>query len=51
MNNYKALKVYLGDKKVGTLALTNNHLVAFEYDDGWISGGFSLNPIDRKSVV
>lgn len=45
MNNYKALKVYLGDKKVGTLALTNNHLVAFEYDDGWISGGFSLNPI------
>lgn len=45
MNNYKTLSVSMGNRKIGTLAVTNNHLVAFEYDDGWLDDGFSISPI------
>ena len=44
MNSYKSLNVFMGERKVGTLAVAANHLVAFEYDEEWIREGFSLNP-------
>ncbi len=44
MNKNKSLSVMFGDKKVGTLAIAANHLVAFEYEDEWIRNGFSISP-------
>lgn len=44
MNNYKTLQVFLGTKKVGTLAAASNHLIAFEYAKEWLDTGFSINP-------
>lgn len=44
MNENKSIHVYIGDKKVGTLALTANHMVAFEYDNEWIATGYSISP-------
>jgi len=45
MSNYKVLHVWIGTRKVGTLALAANHLAAFEYDPEWISDGFSISPL------
>lgn len=53
MNNYKTVNVLIGEQKVGTLATTANHLVAFEYDDEWIRTGYSISPFSlplRKEV-
>ncbi len=44
MNNYKSLNVYMCGRKVGTLATTSGHLVAFEYDNDWLSDGFAISP-------
>lgn len=44
MNSYKTLNVLMGERKVGTLALTSNHLAAFEYDKEWLEDGFSISP-------
>lgn len=44
MNNYKALNVFLNGHMVGTLAITADHLVAFEYTQEWIDTGFSISP-------
>ncbi|MBQ8042600.1 MAG: type II toxin-antitoxin system HipA family toxin [Clostridia bacterium] len=44
MNKYKSLNVLMDNRKVGTLAVTPNHLVAFEYDKEWLSTGFSISP-------
>lgn len=41
------------DEKVGTLAKTQNHLIAFEYDSEWLEHGFSISPFSlplRKEV-
>lgn len=45
MNNKKQLNVYMNDMKVGILAETQSHMIAFEYSEEWIADGFSLNPI------
>ncbi len=45
MNNDKILNVWMGNRKVGTLALTADHLAAFEYDSDWLSDGFSISPL------
>lgn len=53
MNKYKYLDVFMHNKKVGTLALTSERTVAFEYEDKWLAEGFSLNPFSlplRKKV-
>lgn len=53
MNRYKYLDVFMHDKKVGTLALTPERTVAFEYGEEWLIKGFSLNPFSlplRKKV-
>lgn len=44
MNNYRSLQVFIGEQKVGTLATTADHLVAFEYDPQWLATGFSISP-------
>ena len=44
MNKIKSLQVFYNDKKVGTLALMKNNIVAFEYDSNWITNGFSISP-------
>ncbi len=51
--NNRILSVFLGKKKVGTLASTANHLTAFEYDADWIRNGYSISPLSlplRKEV-
>ena len=40
----KKIDVFANKKKVGTLALTNDNRVAFQYNDEWIENGFSINP-------
>ena len=32
------------DEKVGTLALTDSQVLAFEYDADWLVRGFSISP-------
>ena len=44
MDRVKSLSVYYHDRKVGTLALYNHYLTAFEYDKEWIADGFSISP-------
>lgn len=44
MNKYKSLVVSVEDRKVGTLAVAPNHLIAFEYDKEWLTDGFSISP-------
>ena len=43
MNKIKSLQVFFNEKKVGTLALMKNNIVAFEYDNEWVNNGFSIN--------
>ncbi len=45
MSNDKVLNVWMENRKVGTLALTANHLAAFEYASDWLSDGFSISPL------
>lgn len=44
MNSYKSLFVLMEGRRVGTLAKTADHLVAFEYDREWLATGFSISP-------
>lgn len=37
--------VFAEGTKVGTLALTKDNRVAFQYDEKWLDFGFSINPI------
>ncbi len=45
MNKYKSLQVFIDDRMVGTLAVTPQKVVAFEYDKEWLSNGFSISPL------
>ena len=38
------IDVFANKKKVGTLALTKDKKVAFQYSEQWIKDGFSINP-------
>ncbi len=44
MHNINNLDVFYNQKKVGTLALLEKNLVAFEYDASWLAEGFSISP-------
>ena len=44
MNRTKQLSVFYHERKVGTLALYQNRLAAFEYTDEWLASGFSISP-------
>ena len=45
MHNIKNLEVRIDNRKVGTLAVADNYLCAFEYSDNWILDGYSISPI------
>ena len=40
----RKIDVFANKKKVGTLALTKDSKVAFQYADEWLDDGFSINP-------
>lgn len=40
----RSLVVFLGDRRIGLLAQTDDGPVAFEYDDEWLADGFSVSP-------
>ena len=40
----RKIEVFANKIKVGTLALTNDNRVAFQYTDEWVEKGFSINP-------
>ena len=44
MDRLNRLDVFYHNRPVGTMALYQNRLVAFEYDSDWIKDGFSVNP-------
>ena len=44
MEKYKSLDVLYDGKKVGTLALYQRWLAAFQYDAAWLRDGFSISP-------
>lgn len=39
----RSVRVRYAGRMVGTLALTADGVLAFEYDDGWIREGFSIS--------
>lgn len=41
----KTINVFIGKKKVGTLAYTNSMQVAFQYSEIWLKEGFSISPL------
>lgn len=45
MNNYKTLTVSMEGRKVGTLAVSRDRRVAFEYENEWLAEGFSISPL------
>lgn len=44
MRQGEGLEVWIDQKKVGLLALTADHKVAFSYCDTWLEDGFSISP-------
>lgn len=44
MKEIRSLRVCVGERCVGRLAMTRDGLAAFEYDSEWIQYGFSLSP-------
>ena len=44
MNGVNVVEVYYNKVKVGRLAMTSEHLCAFEYDLDFIQSGFSISP-------
>lgn len=44
MRSQKKLEVYFRDQKVGTLALYEGRLGAFQYTDSWLQNGFPISP-------
>ncbi|MFI3214662.1 MAG: type II toxin-antitoxin system HipA family toxin [Eubacteriales bacterium] len=44
MGNIKQLDVFFRREKVGKLASYGRQLVAFEYEDSWLTNGFSISP-------
>ena len=41
MTDDRKLEVYCHGSPVGYLAETSDHMVAFQYSEGWIRNGFS----------
>ena len=44
MDRINKLDVFYHDRPVGTMALYQNRLAAFEYDNDWLRDGFSISP-------
>ena len=45
MTDDRKLEVYCHGGLVGYLAETSDHMVAFQYSEGWIRNGFSISPL------
>ena len=41
----KKLDVFYAQAKVGTLALSGDHVAAFQYAQSWLNNGFSISPL------
>ena len=46
MKDIKVVEVYLGDARLGRLALTKEGLGAFEYDADYLTSGISISPFE-----
>lgn len=44
MSQDNMLQVWYNERIVGTLAMTANHKVAFQYSEEWLENGFSISP-------
>ena len=44
MRQNNALQVYYDERHVGTLAMTADHKVAFQYCEEWLENGFPISP-------
>ncbi len=44
MNRVNKLEIFYHESRVGTMALYQNRLAAFEYDKDWLIDGFSISP-------
>ena len=44
MDRRNRLDVFYHDRLVGTMALYQNRLAAFEYSGDWLKDGFSISP-------
>lgn len=44
MTGGKMLRVYYGERQVGTLAMAGGYKTAFQYSDEWLEHGFSISP-------
>lgn len=44
MDRLNKLEVFYQERRVGTMALYQNRLAAFEYDNDWLAEGFSISP-------
>ncbi len=55
MDRVEHLDVFYHEKKVGTLALYQKHLVAFAYEQEWLDTGFPISPfslpLEKKVFV
>ena len=45
MTSAKMLEVYYHGDRVGRLAETSEHMIAFQYSEDWIRNGFSISPL------
>ena len=41
----RSVRVLCDGRAVGTLALSADGVLAFEYDDAWLGEGFSISPL------
>lgn len=44
MDRLNKLDIFYHDRTVGTMALYQNRLAAFEYNSEWLKDGFSISP-------
>ena len=44
MDRLNKLEIFYHDRPVGTMALYQNRLAAFEYNGDWLAEGFSITP-------
>ena len=51
MNRLNKLEVFYHERLVGTIALYQNRLAAFEYDSNWLANGFSISPFSPVSYT
>ena len=55
MHRINKIDVFYHDRHVGTMALYENRLAAFEYDGEWLQDGFSISPfslpLEKKVFV